>query len=456
VAAFVDSSSKSFASVEITHPATAVFVDPGGYGSHVEGEILVQRHAAAETALPGLSSSGSGRVLVRAAGAPAALPGLLGRGQAKAPATARGATELGGLQASGSAHVVASVSTTTNLPALRTTGVARSLELPPAVDFAGRVDFDAIGSLARALLAQLSPLTGTRATATLRIVNDSGGIVVVPANTYLVPVVGNERADELAFKTTRDPITARAHGQGGNWTVLQGNRVRVRVQSNLGGVRHNLPAGTRMLFDPPIEGLTATLFNDASGGTDSSLLRRATYYEELDGARIERDLQNARVHSLPGVVLIWAGSAPAEGRTVGLEQGSTRASFEQRVMRETFELFVVAGNMGGDSSRRSDGLVTLQAVTRMLTDQVSNLDGELLAVVGSLEILGRERFERGQRTYVYRMQVRCSRLDTLLPNVDPGDYPQWAVAHVDVALPGREDPEPTAPLTTASEDVEIN
>lgn len=319
--------------------------------------------------------------------------------------------------------------------------------MPDPITFADRVDFDAIQSLARAVLAQLSPLTGTRATATLRIVNATGDAVVLPPNVYLVPVVGNDRADDLLFKTARDPATALAHNQGGNWTVPDGTSEGVIVTSNVGGARHNLAAGTPVLFDPPIEGLTATLATPGVGGTDAAIVRRANYFEELDGARLERDLHAARVNTLPGVVIVWSSSEPAEGRTSGLSQGSTRIADGVRIFRETFDLFVIAASLGGDERRRNAGLVALQAVTRLLTDQRANRDGEALAAIGGLEIVGRDRFARSERTYAYRLQLRVSRLDTITPNVDPASYPQWLTTQLDVALPGREAPEPDAPLT---------
>ncbi len=51
------------------------------------------------------------------------------------------------------------------------------------------IDYDVIEALARAILGQLSPLTGDRATGTITVTNPSGAAVHLEPDMCLLPVV---------------------------------------------------------------------------------------------------------------------------------------------------------------------------------------------------------------------------------------------------------------------------
>jgi hypothetical protein len=311
------------------------------------------------------------------------------------------------------------------------------------------VDFDVIEQLARAILGQLAPITGERGTGTATVTNPTPGAIELPKNMCLLPVIAGELADDLVFKVAPNPATTDPHGVGGEWSIPAGGSLSVALRSNLGGARHNLPAGTVLRFDPLQDGLDETVtldgaITDGADAPDDALsVRRAVYYEDLDAAQVERDISAGRLARLPGIMLVWTQSTPAEGRTAGTNQGSTRLADGVRLFAENYRLFVVSATLANDGRRRRDGLRILQAVTRLLTDQQITTDGEQLTAVGSLEILNRSRFVRGPKHYVYALTLRVNRVIT---RTDTRSFVPWLRTHLQQALPGRTAPEPTTPL----------
>lgn len=327
------------------------------------------------------------------------------------------------------------------------------------------IDFDELEALARAILGQLSPLTGTRGTGVVTVTNPSGAAVLLEPNMYLLPVVGSaepeggaELADDLVFKVAPNPATALPYNKGGQWTIPAGGSLPVAIRSNLGGARHNLPAGTVFRFDPLLDDLgeTATLVSaitDAADRPEGSLaVHRAVYYEDLDAAQIERDIAGGRLSRLPGIMLVWNQSLPVEGRTATTNQGSTRLADGIRAFAEQYRLFIVSTTRAGDRQRRSEGHRIMQAVTRLLTDQQVSNDGETLTNMGSLEVQSRARFVRNERHYVYALQLRLNRIYS---RTDTRTFVPWLRTHLQQALPGRQAPEPTTPLVVVDIGVPI-
>ncbi len=299
-----------------------------------------------------------------------------------------------------------------------------------------------IERLGRALLAQLSPLTGQRAIGVVTVTATTGG--ALPANTYLLPVVGGQLRDDLPFKTvgTSDPVDP-------------GDPISVPITSNAGGARHNLPAGTVFRFDPPLEGFEPTATLEASmvdAGDAGAVVRKLAWFEDLDSANPGKDIFDSLLLEYPAIMLAWQGSEPAEGTTSGLQQGGTRARRQIRFWREAFVLYVVCGRLRSDSARRQQGLLLMHAVTDLLTDRKQNDDGEQLSDVGAgVDIFARSRYQRRPNCYVYAMRLRANQ--TVGPAIDRRTWTRWALTALDGALPGRTDPEPTDPLTVVDVDV---
>ncbi len=314
------------------------------------------------------------------------------------------------------------------------------------------IDHDVIEQLARAVIGQLSPLSGTRGTGRVLVVNDTADEITLEKNMYLLPNVGSlgELADDLVFKTRPNPDTLEEHGQGGVWTIPANDELAVDVWSNLGGARHNLPAGTLLRWDPPLTGLAPTVvlvdaITDAANKADLPRLDALVYYEDLDSARIAKDLASGRI-TTPGAFLIWEGSTPAEGRTAGTNQGSTRADTERRFFAENYRLFFAVSDVSSDRVRRGGGLRLLQGATRLLSDQQVTFDFEQLTGLGALEITSRSRFIRGERHYVYQLAFRMNRV---LRRLDTRSFIPWLQTHIVASAPGREAPEPTTPFVMA-------
>lgn len=311
------------------------------------------------------------------------------------------------------------------------------------------IDHDSLEQLARAILAQLNTLSGTRATGTVHVANDTVAPIDVEMNSYLWPTISGETRPSLLFKVAPNPATIKPHGQAGEWTVPAHGSADIGIRSNLGGVRHNLPAGTVFTWDPPLDGLAATVtlnadMTDGANRTDEPHLADAVYYEGLDSGQISKDLFGSGASNLPAAVIVWQQSAPAEGRTAGTNQGSTRLQDGLRLFAEYFNLYIVVSDVRSDKRRRSNGLRLVQACTRLLSDQQQTNDFEMLTAVGALEILGRTRYARNENTYVYSIPMRINRI---YPRYDTRAFTPWLKTHLVASLPGREAPEPTDPIT---------
>lgn len=295
--------------------------------------------------------------------------------------------------------------------------------------------FNTIEQLGRAIVATLAPATGVRATGSITVTGGAAELVL-PANTYLLPIVDGQLRDDLVFKTTDD------------WTVpALVAEPGVTIKSNVGGIRHNLPAGTVFRFNPPVDGIAgaATLDADMTDGSDAgALIRRVAVFEDLDSASPSHDLFAAKIGDR-GVMIIWTNSEPVEGAMGGLRQGANRATRTRKFWRESFVLYVVVTRLTGDSARRQEGQVIMQAITRLLTDRMQNDDGEQLSTVGGgVEVTNRARLGRNERHYIYGVQIRANQ--TLEPAADTRVFERWLRTSYVGAVPGREPPEPIEDL----------
>ena len=288
-----------------------------------------------------------------------------------------------------------------------------------------------IKRLARSILAQITPVTGTRATGAVTVTAETAD-VELPPNAYLVPIVhGKSGAKALdhhnPFKVTPNPATVDPVGQGGDWTITSAGVAGVGVTSNVGGVRHNLAGGTELVFDPPIAGLVPKVtldaaMTDGAEGPKGSLLR-AVFFEDLETNKVATDFMDGRIPNHPAVMIVWARSDPAEGRTIGLRQGGTRVGRGKRILHEMYGFYIVTSRLAADPLRRSEGLQLLEDCAALLTDSKCNRDNEALVSLGSgLEVNERTRFTRGPGAYVYAMTLRASRT---LRHVDERTFNPW-------------------------------
>jgi len=319
------------------------------------------------------------------------------------------------------------------------------------------LNLDTLQLLARALIAQMAPATGTRATGTMSVTAPAGGgDLTLERNTYMMPVVDRELRQDWLFKVGPDPSTLNSDGTGGDWLIPDGTTVGgIAILSNVGGLRHNIPAGSLLRFDPPVPGFDPDeppfVEAELTDGNDSAaLIKRVNYFEDVSPADVAQDFFAADLPVFPAVAVVWESSEPLEGRTAGASQGSTRLKRGTRAFRETFAIIIAAGQHSSDKKRRHAGLTVMQAISRLISDRKCNDDGETLSTMGAgAEINGRGRFVRQANLYVYTLSVR---LNSVLQGIDSRAFNDWLTVNLEQALPGREAPEPTTPLTVVDID----
>lgn len=313
---------------------------------------------------------------------------------------------------------------------------------------------NSIENLGRAIFAQLSPLTGTRATATITVTAEAGGgDVVLEPNTYLAPIPDGQIQRLWLFKVLPNPATVTGiveHGtwQGGQWTVPDGASLVVNVTANLGGSQHNLPVNTPLRFVDPVPGLQvmATFATAGTGGAGGGLVRRMTLWQLFNNPQAAFQHFMSGTGEFPAIMLCWVSSSPLEGRTTGGRQGSTRKGRRARIFQENFSLYITTGKLTDAHTRRGEGETIMTAATGYITDRRLNIDCEPLTQMGSgVEVTGRSVVVANRGMYIYRIDFVCNA--AIIPDgdsaVDARVYPSFDHVELNLDLPGGEPPEPT-------------
>lgn len=314
-----------------------------------------------------------------------------------------------------------------------------------------------IERLERAVFAQISPLTGTRATATMTVTAlAGGGPVTLKPNSYLAPIVEKKLRDGWLFKVLPNPATATGSipngtWQGGNWTVPDGGTLVVDVVSNVGGAQHNLKSGTSLRFLPEQPGIEplANLATAGAGGAGGGLVKRMVLFQSFTSPEAAFQYFAAGSGHFPALMLCWQGSQPLDGRTTGGNQGTTRKGRRSRVFQEMFTMYIAAGSLKGAHVRRNQGELAMIGATDHLTDRKLNIDCERLSSMGAgVEVTARRMLVSFRTMYIYQIDMVLN--DVMAPDgdsaVDKRVYPDFAKANLTLALPGNEAPEPTDPL----------
>ena len=210
----------------------------------------------------------------------------------------------------------------------------------------------------RLLMAALRPLTGDRASATAT-VKATVADVTLPVNTFAYPVPESAAGvfsvdDQRIIRTDAEAIVTAAGST-------------VQVTSLLGGARHNaLPAGTRLLWDPPVYGLEtqSVLATDMTGGVDApdlaGFVKEIVTYEDVTGPGRAQDFFNARLQGVvfPALLVVWENS---------LEGALKGRHLKHRP--DIWSIFVVCETWAGEAVRRHEGQHILDAVEALLSDR---------------------------------------------------------------------------------------
>lgn len=284
--------------------------------------------------------------------------------------------------------------------------------------------------LARDLMAACGPVTGTRATGKLLVRPRGQAPVFLPRNWALIPVVNGAAREDLLFKVAVGPEKARypdgKRVKGSedepdteSWWVVQPGGTVVSIHSIIGGKRHNLPRGTKFLFDPqnPALEIDGTLQADMTDGADPVHFggcMSMAQFEQLNGPQATLDAFRAELGKLPAAVFVWAGSQPADGTTQSsLNRGMTRVGQVRQLFKEQFDVFVISERTDSGPQRRAEGLKLLDDITFWLTDRQA-VDGQIFSSPSGVQIRGRARVAGDnasyQSVYVYLLQLSITHL----------------------------------------------
>lgn len=286
---------------------------------------------------------------------------------------------------------------------------------------------------ARDLMAVIAPTTGTRATGKIIVTPNGTAPTVIRRNQCLIPMVNGDARESLLFKVAEGPNDDP--DPKGSWTVAPGGS-SVDVFSVLGGKRHNLPRGTQFKLDPlPVENLNpvVTLQSTITDGAEPlhfGGVKSVVQFESLGGASLDLDAYRSQIGQLPGIIIVWDGSEPADGTTQSsIERGRTRIGTRRSLWKERFNLFVITKRMDSDHMRRSEGLQILDDITEWLTDRQA-VDGQVFSSPAGIQVRGRGRVigpsAQYQQLYVYVLQLSVTRL---LQQRDEREWNDWLLTH---------------------------
>lgn len=268
---------------------------------------------------------------------------------------------------------------------------------------------------ARAILSLMQPMNGDIATGVASCAALTAP-TVLPKNTYLLPILGGQIRPEYLFKTTTD-------------TNVGVTLTAFPIKSILGNQDHNLPIGTKLVFDPPVEGLpqSATVSTACTGAllyTGFGSVRTVKLYESIPAGDLNEKLFNADAET-PALILTWMGSGETDPAGRGV------AHMEDRWM-----LYAISARSTSDHSRRAEGLYILDEATEWLFDR-SHVDKECFSTPANIEITGRDRLAINPTTYAYTLSFKTQRT---VSKRDRRVFPKWDTTTL------------TAPTTTGNGD----
>jgi len=270
----------------------------------------------------------------------------------------------------------------------------------------------------RAIMAALRPLTGDRATGTIKAIAATGySGITLPANTMLVAVPTSaaglsQAAPELVFRTTT--ATAIATTPGTN----------VAATSLLGGARHNLPVASVLRYDPALVGVTATALAvaDFTGGADATGLgavKQILAFETLENVDAAQDLFLAKVRATPALVLAWAGRVLPESAGEG-----------QWVRTDTWRLYVITSALQGGVQRGDEALDLIDRCEAYLIDR-SSADHYVFSAPG-IQIRSVDRVRLTPSSWVYALTFTTTTSTARIDHRTLGsDYDEWLNTQVD-------------------------
>jgi len=300
--------------------------------------------------------------------------------------------------------------------------------------------------LARDIMSVISPTTGERGNGKVLVKPRGTSPVLLPRNWHLIPIVNGAAREELLFKVGQGPNRAKypegkrkkddpSEPDTESWWTIQPGGTLVNIHSLVGGIRHNLPKGTKFTFDPgnpdlEVETILQRDITDATEPTHFGGCRSVVQFEQLNATDVSLDTFRASVGKFPAVIIVWDGSEPADGTTQSsIDRGRTRVGIASQLFKERFNLFVIVERLDSGSVRSAEGLKLLDDITCWLTDQ-QTVDGQIFSSPTGVQIRGRGRVAGNnanfQHVYVYLLQISIT--STLVP-YDKRTFHPWLRTH---------------------------
>jgi hypothetical protein len=257
----------------------------------------------------------------------------------------------------------------------------------------------------RNLLRVLQPLMGSAAEGMVTIKTLNGGAdTVLPGGAFGIPFMtsatGKEELDFTRLVRVVGPVddTGGYEYSSPDITVTAAG-VAAHVVSVTGGINANLPAGTRILWDPmwpgiePISTLSAAMDGGVQPAFEFGTVKQIVGFDEIGitKATASSEAWRARLTVFPAVIVALL-------RTT---RGERTAPGRRRRMHQ-FRVYVFGSHFGGAELRRNEAKAVLDNIERLLEDRCS-VDEQAFADEISVDGAGLATAEDG--SYVHFVDV---------------------------------------------------
>ncbi|HEX4334700.1 MAG TPA: hypothetical protein VH062_02235 [Polyangiaceae bacterium] len=314
---------------------------------------------------------------------------------------------------------------------------------------------------ARGLIGIVGRLCGTRAGGKASFNPPLTAPVAIGRNMWLAAVINGSIRPDLIYRVLPNPANA-----DGSWQVTGSQTID--VESLCGGVKQNLPAGTKLQWldgavpdglDQIANPLFVTVANPLAGGTDvpifgEDLVQYAAIYESVGAPNLDLELFSSAIGATPALVLVWEGSESADGLTMStMNRGTARVARGRLAYKEQWSLLVITSRQDSDMRRRAEGMRILENCSDLLFDQiwfddvlgirVSDIDG--VQIRSRFRLAGRTPFY--QQYYVYGVRLATTRVYS---KYDPRTFATWRTANISSVNPDTNLPTDPNPLPTTT------
>lgn len=277
----------------------------------------------------------------------------------------------------------------------------------------------------RAILSALGPMAGTRATGTVT-ATASGDPVVLPPFTYGVPIIDGKAVYARMLKTL--PSTPLDEEPEGTTVTSAGTAISVRAVC--GGVAGNLPAGTKILWQPLPSGILArgtVTAGGITGGIAASGPGRCARVVALDMLGREeatRTVWQAQGEGFPALIVSRVGSTVRQLRSVASAQRA-----------HTFRVFVVSTNYESADERQGEAEILLDQIEDILQG-LADVEGEVFS--GPPCEVGQEvamAFAPSSHVFAIDVTASYSKRRTDVRLTDGVSWQPWETSQLQVAEP---------------------